>query len=332
MHKTTLLLATLVGTALSPALQAQLQLFPKSKSDIGVFADDGTKAAVQFFAKTQGVKQDEIREVSSGGAQAGFFLRPFLFSRGFRFQQHGRVLSGSAATARAGTTASTNASSLVAGPQVFELSIRGQATTNLVLTIAGRVTGQGRAKVDVDIDADNKIEWTHTVNGKALRTVIPGFKGGTPRLVRVTIDALATGPGSSYEFTMLAALERSLIGRCHYSRIGLPCGSMVLDGIDSAQATLHDFTFNALGGVPSSPAVLFLGAVRTSIPVPNAGCPLLTLPIFLATPVVADTNGDAQFKFRVPKPLVVRDTLWQVAMFRPAGALVLSSGVQLDCF
>ena len=71
------------------------------------------------------------------------------------------------------------------------LSIRGKASSTLVISMTGHTTGNGKWSASVDIGADNKIEFTQALNNKVVRKAFK-IQGAAPLLVRITVDGSAS--------------------------------------------------------------------------------------------------------------------------------------------
>ncbi len=325
-------IATILLPILSASASAQLQVYPRTETDVAVFTNDGSSLSIASIPKSKLILQDRSITASGPGVVAGAWMRPILSNRGLRIREFGYVDSNAKAAAVVGTAAQTTTTGLKQAKHSFVLSIRGQAKSNLTLTALGSVAGTGRVRVDVDIDLNNKIDFSYIANGKPSRTSIP-FKGSNPRKVRITIDAAATKSGSSassYELTFLARIQTPVVARCFFARFGKPCSKMTLDGLDQPSSTQHGLVFNAAAGPATAPHVLILGATPTQIGIATKTCPLYTLPLF-ALVQVSSAAGDAQWTVKTPLALKFT-TRWQVVSIDKAAGLGLSNGLRVDCF
>ena len=306
-------------------------MFPRTDTVVSVFASAGTTSQVRFIPTATAVNNETSIEARTPGVVTGAWMRSFLSTRGFRFREYCYVDPVASAAANGGTTTDASTTGLGQKPHSYLLNVRGtQTTANLVISVGGLVRGNGRFRVDVDIDADNSIEYSYTANNSYGVRVIPMFRGGMPRPIRVTVDA-AVGPGrpgSSYDLTTLIRLENPLSGRCHFSRLGPLCDPIVLDGIDQGTVGNHSLLFNVSNGPANASGALLFGANSGPIPLPGIPCPVYTIPVAVS-PIALNAAGDAQLT--VPAMIRLNGTILQQAAVVNAGVVVLSNPLRIDC-
>lgn len=314
---------------LATALGAQLKVTSFTKSNLGVFATSSRTSIVLYDPGRQIYGFTSV-SARTPGAHASSYIEPYAPGQGLRVREFGAVARGAGTSARAGTTSQRVVSGRTLSPHSLEILVEGSATSNLVLSVSGIRSGPSRAVASVDVDANNRIDFTHTIDGTAKRLVIAGFKGGHPRRVIVTTEAWAM-PGGSYDFTFAASLEAPLSGRCHYSPYG-DCGALYLDGTDRpTPANAREIRFLGYNGYRSAPCVLVIGTAPASIPILPVICPLYTTPLFALSGMTTD-RGSAVFKVVVSRALKFQDVRAQLGVLRTATSFALSNGLRVDCF
>lgn len=290
---------------LAAAAPAQLNFFARTQTVVSNYATDGTTPAVATIPA--GTLVSAARELPSvaPGVQSGMRLRQYLTRRGFSLREYCYVASSAGSAAAGGTSVSATAMGATQAPHVFEFSIRGQSTSNLVITVVGDKTGNGNARLDLDIDNNSNIDWTHTINGTPERKIFANFAGGSPRIVRLTVDAAASKTamgGSSYDFTVLVRLQTTVRKDAHFSRLGAPCDTMTFGGLDQGDAGNHQLLLNIEGGPANAQAFIGLGIGQTNIQLGGIPCPITVNPL-LVFGVSLDANGMFQLPANLAQTL-----------------------------
>ena len=328
--------ALLVGPILvsvAAVAPAQLYVYPFTESAVGVYATDGVKPALTFkAAKKLFPNTDRKFNATATGVVAGVQTHRVLSARGFRIREFCYV-GASATKGAGGTTASTTATSIKPGVHSYILNVRGAAKSTLVVTMAGIKTGNGKVAVTVDIGADNKVEFSQTATGAAIRKTF-SITGVGPTPVRITVDGSAswTQSGSSYDMTVMAWIQNPVRKDCFPSRYAKPCSAVDLMGFDSPTASnLHSLTLNITGAPKNAAALIGIGVVRTNLTLPGIPCPVHVLPIAYIYPRT-DANGNATMVFNVNTKLNFTAYMQCAVADTTANTTRMSNGLRLDCF
>ena len=318
---------------LGAAAQAQLYVYPFTESAVGVHATDGKTPALTFKpAKKLFPNTDRKFPATAPGVRAGVQTHRVLTARGFRIREFCYVDAG-AKNAAGGTTASTSKTSIKPGVHSYILNVRGVATANLVVTMAGTTTGNGKVTVTVDIGADNKIEFTQAATGSTVRKAF-SITGG-PNSVRITVDGSASSVASgtsSYDMSVTAWIQKPLRQDCYLSRYGKPCGAVDFMGHDVPTTTnKHVFTLNLTGAPANASAILGIGVKPTNLPLPGIPCPLLVAPILFLYPKT-NASGNATMVFNANLKLNLTAYLQCAVADSKGNTARMSNGLRIDCF
>ena len=315
------------------AVPAQLLMYPRTETDVGAFATDGKTPALGTKPKDTLFTMDRAIRASAPAVDAGIETKMLLSNRGFQIRNYCYV-DGAASNNNAvgGTTASTSKTAIVPGKHSYMMSVRGAATATLVVTMTGGTAGNGRLTASVDINADNNIEFTHTLNGKPVRQSF-SVKGAGPTLIRVTVEGLAswTTSGSSYDGDLQLWLQKPVRKDCFISRYGRPCGGIAVSGFDQQSSNLHSINLNIGSAPKNAPAVFALGLVPIAATIPGFTCSLLVSPMVIL-PTTTDGNGEATINLPINQKLNFSAYAQAGVADTAKNSTALTSGLRLDCF
>ena len=317
---------------LGAAVPAQLQVYPYSESAVGAYATDSKTPALVFkAAKKYYANTNRTMQITAPGVVAGVQTHRVLGARGFRIREYCYIDATANNQSAGGTTASTSKTSIKQGVHSFRLNVRGVAKATLVVSMTGRVTGNGKVLVTVDIGADKKIEFNQTLTGKFVRQTFP-ISGGSPNPVLVTVNGSASwaAKGSSYDMSVVAWVQSPVRTDCFINRYGKPCGMVDFMGFDAPSSTnRHVFTLNVTGAPKSASSILAIGFVPIEARI-GFPCPLHLAPSLFLN-FKTDAKGNATIPANVNGKLNLTAYMQCAVADTAAKTMRLTNGLRFDC-
>ncbi|MHC4851828.1 MAG: hypothetical protein ACYTGW_03810 [Planctomycetota bacterium] len=211
--------------------------------------------------------------------------------------------SSSARGNSAGTSSSTSKATATQGPHSFQFSAAARNNTKGTLRISwmGHASGGAAVSVAIDVNGDNKPDFTATQKDMMLSKSLNVVAGSRGFVFMITTNGNAAGMmmmgQSSYSGCLNLCLETSG-GHGHYG--GMGCGPM-LSGNMVSKGTAHVIDLNLRRAAPNAFGAMVVGTRRIDTPIPGTNCLLYTN---LYTHVVfqTDSMGMARHRFSFTLP------------------------------
>ena len=303
-------------------------------TDYGTFATDGATPSLQFLKKGTNIGASTVLQATALGAES--LTRVFITGQGLGqklFLYESGTITGSGRHS-AGTTASTDPKNITPGAHSLMLTGTQLGILTLTVTYVGDVFGTGKASVQVDIGANNTIEFQRAADGKSYRSTFT-INVATQLQIRITTRATAgAGPGRNGYFghLLLFVDPGSSRGGGLVTPYWRGCGPVFTGTAAPTMNGGHNIGLQVTGAFANQQVALVFGAQPVFLKLPLAGnCPLLVAPLMTAG-IKSDAQGAAGLSIKTPGPLWGAVYVQAVPVDMKNSVLKASNGLRLDFF